>query len=426
LHIIVLDEDPERREAARVMVDRIGHRCTALDTVQGVVSRRGRLVPDLLLFSEGCWSDGGSQYLLKEGDGAGFRVLILGSSGALSRLPELLDEGAQGVLPVPLSPAQLDAAVEVVMAGPPACAEMERVGPRPSLSDCDKVDKRAAMREQVQVLAKDLREGRARLSAISPVAMELQTLCSGDDPPSLRQLVTKIEQDPNLATSVLKASNCVAYQGMPAVLDMAAAGRRLGLRRLGEVAQMEAIRGVFSAHRATGWSKLLSKMWRNTVTTAHACRLMADRLGGSSRGQVYSMALFHNLGEILIIDLYRSMGELPPKDGFAQGGLREDMDRNHQELGALLVKSWDMPATLAAICLAHHDPSQLPAGTPLARHAWLIGGCYRAVVEAGFTYKLGHGAEPPLEAASSVLGVGMTGFREVAEESVRWWQSGRA
>jgi HD-like signal output (HDOD) protein len=436
VHIIVIDEEEERREANRQTVNRIGHRCTAVDNVNEIISRRGRLDPDLLLVSEGCWADGCREYVRDMATKGGLRVLIVGNERTMGRTPELLEQGSQGVLMFPLSTAELDRAVEALMAGPPAqvvftgefpveSGETEQIADAPKLSDEEKDRKRGKMREQIADLAGDLRSGRARLSEISPVAMELQGLCASDEPPSLAKLVYKIEQDPNLATSVLKASNTAAYQGMPAVLDLKAAGRRLGTRRMGEVAQMQAIKGAFSAKPASGWSKILSKMWRTTVTTAHAARMMSERAGGTGRGEVYSLALFHNLGEILVIDLYRKMGEKAPRDGFATGGLREDMDKMHADLGALLLRSWNMPTSVAAIAMAHHDPSKLPPGTPLTRHAWLIGGTYRAVVEAGFAYKKPHSEGPPLEAAAAVLGVPGDAFREVAELSIEWWQGGR-
>lgn len=436
VHIIVIDEEEPRRAANQRTVDRIGHRCTAVESIQEIISRRGRLDPDLLLVSEGCWAEGGREYVREMSGKGGLRVLIVGTERTMGRTPELLDQGAQGVLMFPLSTAELDRAVDALMAGPPAdvvftgevSAESDEPEPsveEPKMSTEERDEKRARMKEQIADLAGDLRSGKARLSEISPVAMELQGLCASDEPPSLGKLVHKIEQDPNLATSVLKASNTAAYRGMPSVLDLKAAGRRLGTRRMGEVAQMEAIKGAFTAKAPTGWSKILAKMWRTTVTTAHAARMMADRAGGAGRGEIYSMALFHNLGEILVIDLYRKMGEKAPRDGFAVGGLREDMDKMHADLGALLLRSWNMPTSVAAIAMAHHDPSKLPPGTPLTRHAWLIGASYRAVVEAGFTYKKPHEEGPSVEAAAAVLGVPGDAFREVAELAVEWWQTGR-
>ena len=51
LHLLVIDEDDARRDADVKAVDRIGHHAIAAARVSDVTSRRGRLSPDLMLFS---------------------------------------------------------------------------------------------------------------------------------------------------------------------------------------------------------------------------------------------------------------------------------------------------------------------------------------------------------------------------------------
>ena len=440
-HIIVIDEDPDLLDQHLAAIDRIGHFGYGLLGLQEALGRRSRLSPALILFSEDTWEEGGPDLVKAFADkDKPCRVLVIGDHHALGRSPEFIDQGAQGVLLTPLSTAELDRAIDGLMLGPPAdvlrAAEEQRKAEeaapdplaRPKDTDGGGEDhpeasrRKRKVRDKILRLADRLRKGEAEVTNISPVAMELQGLCAGEDAPSLSALVTKIEQDPNLAGAVLRASNTAAYRGMPAVLDLVAAGRRLGTRRMGEVAQMEAIKGAFVARKGSGWSRLLSRMWRNTVTTAHTARVVATHLGIAARGELYSMAPFHNLGEVLIAALYRQMGEPAPRTGYATGALKDDMDKQHAALGALLLKSWGMPLTLACIAFAHHDPSVLPSGTPLSRHAWLIGGCFRAVLDAGYEYKApSHDEGPPVAAAAAVLGVGKDVITDAAEEAIEWW-----
>ena len=275
------------------------------------------------------------------------------------------------------------------------------------------------VRAQLHGLANDLRSGNANLKDISPVAIELQGLV-GDPETTLPKLVEKIEQDPKLAAAILKASNAAAYRGMPNVLDLESAGRRLGTRRLGEIAQTEALRSAFTSG-VKGWSRLLSRMWRTTVVTAQTARDIAEKLGERNLGAVYTMALFHNLGEVLIIDLYQKLGYKAPRTGIADGALEREMDAQHTALGTLLLRSWRMPPSIAAIAFHHHDPGQLPAGTPVCRHAWMIGGAYRAVVEAGYEYKKTKNEGPPVAAAAAALGIKPEMFTDAAEAAIARW-----
>jgi HD-like signal output (HDOD) protein len=445
LHILVIEEDPDILEAHLKTLDRIGHFGHGIERVEDARGRRGRFSPEMMLFSVEAWEDGGPDLVKAFAERDKFcRVLLAGDHHALGRSPEFIDQGAQGVLLEPLSTAELARAVDGLMEGPPAdvlAAAEERLRQTGEQAIVDDVDddgdeapaapepddpeaarRRRKTRDRILKLADRLRAGEGKVTNISPVAMELQGLCSSDDAPSLNALVAKIEQDPNLAGAVLRASNTAAYRGMPGVVDLVAAGRRLGTRRMGEVAQMEAIKGAFVAKKGSGWSRLLSRMWRNTVVTAHTARKVAETMGLASRGEVYSMALFHNLGEVMIADLHRQMGEPAPRNGYVQGALKDDIDRQHPAIGALLLKSWGMPLALARIAFAHHDPSVLPSGTPLARHAWLVGGAHRAVIDAGYDYKKpAHDEGPPVAAAAVVLGVKASDFKEAAEESIEWW-----
>jgi HD-like signal output (HDOD) protein len=251
--------------------------------------------------------------------------------------------------------------------------------------------------------------------------MELQAMCA-EGPVSMSELVEKIEQDPNLAAATLRAANSVAYRGMPRVIDLYAAGQRIGTRRLGEVSQTEAIKGVYQG-RKDGWGKLLMKMWRHTVTTAHAARLLGEHLDLPNQGAIYSMALLHNIGEVLIVDLYRKADYEAPEDGIASGPLVKDMNSRHAALGALLLKSWDFPPALSSIALAHHDPSDLSDGTPLARHAWLIGALSSVAMAGPTLYKEVPDGGPPLPTAATVLGIRVDEFDRIIEAAHKWWTS---
>lgn len=429
LQLLVIAPDVSERADHHRACERLGHYVNSLGRPAEAAQRRGRRPPAVILFTQDSWKDGGAQ-LIDDllGRNAPTRAILVGDQRVISRSPELAEQGIQKMLLTPLSTAELDEAIAELLELPPSRSNQGDVDESAdeSLDEEEATDEApkdeldpALVREQIVELAANLRDGTATVTNVSPVAMELQALCS-DQQASLGALVQKIEQDHSLATSVLKASNAAAYRGMPSVLDLTSAGRRLGTRRLAEVAQMESLKGAFST-KDKGWSKLLSKMWRNTVATAFAARHLCDRIGYSNRGEVYTMALFHNLGEILIVDIHKNLGTKAPRKGIATGALARDMQGQHAELGALLLRSWKLPATLAMLAYAHHHPGRLESGTPLARHAWLIGGVHRAVCEAGYHYMEGDHQTPPVAGAAGVLGIDPEWFHEAAEAGIRAW-----
>ncbi len=435
LNILLMESDSVATEELLIVIDRCGHIGHPVKALADARDRRGRLNPEVMLFSAELWAHGGAELVTHYAEkGKVCRVLLCGDAAAIGSRAEFLDEGVQAVLQTPLSSGELAVAVDALMAGPPAGARAAKATESPT-SSADKPedssaqgdggepdDGAAEVRGHIMELAGKLGRGEAEISAISPVAAELQSLTLGAELPNRAALIEKIERDPNIASSVLRAANSVAYRGMPRVLDLDAAGRRLGSRNLGEIAQTAALRGAFEVPTTSGWSELLNRMWRNTVTTAHDCRLLASSLGSVHPGQAYSMALFHNLGEVLVVDLYKERGETPPPAGKAVGKLLRHMDQHHSDLGEILIRSWGLPGSLSTLARCHHDPAQLPSGTPLGRSAWLVAACFAAVVDIGADYKEVHSEGPPLAVSASALGVPQDRLIEVARRADAWWK----
>ncbi len=424
-------------------VDRAGHMAFVAPTAEEAATRRGRRDIQVVLLTSAGWNDGGAAYVKTLIDSiSGVRVVMVGSSRLLRRASELQSLGVQRLLTEPLSNLEMLVALDEVLAGPEGALEAPEVegavAPEPEDAEANREPRRGssgeqpepeppreawadpkAVRSQLHSLANDLRNGTTTLKDISPVAIELQGLV-GDPETTLLNLVDKIEQDPKLAMAILKASNAAAYRGMPNVIDLEAAGRRLGTRRLGEIAQTEALRSAFTSG-VTGWSRLLSRMWRTTVVTAQVTRDIAEKVGERNLGAVYTMALFHNLGEVLIIGMYQQLGYTAPRTGTADGALEREMNSQHTALGTLLLRSWGMPPSIAAVAFHHHDPSQLPSGTPVCRHAWMVGGAYQAVVEAGYDYKKGKTEGPAVASAAAALGISPDVFTQAAEAAIGRW-----
>lgn|GEM_PF-3156629 len=441
--VAILHEDSERRESYMAALARLGHFVSGGEHPDDIRVGRGREHPSMLLFSLKCWRESGPDYVRKlAGKKAHTRVVLIGSARTLRSEDELRTSGVQLLLVDPVTPLEMDRHFQALLTEPPAfdglgdeevdtqrrlgkpeqaMASRKSTGAETTRQSKTERASLSPMRAEVVELAETLRSGRARVSNISPVAMELQAMCA-EGPASMKELVDKIEQDPNLAAATLRASNTVAYRGMPRVVDLYAAGQRLGTRRLAEVSQTEAIKGVYRG-AGKGWGRLLTRMWRHTVTTAHASRLLGERLDLPNQGAIYTMALLHNLGEVLIVDLYQKAGHESPEAGIASGALVHDMNHRHSALGALLLKSWDFPPALASIALSHHDPSDLPDGTPLARHAWLIGALSRAAMKGPTKYKDVPDAGPPLPAAAAVLGIRAEEFERTIELAHKWWVS---
>lgn len=438
----LIDADAERLSVALRAVRRLGHTLASAASIEDARGRTGKQTPAVVLVSLEIWRTAGAPWLraLQE-RGARTRFVVFGDDRVERDRDRLVEEGVQAILRWPLSTAELDACVDEQLEAADNEAQRPSDGvdrrkvsgeylaaagsPTMTYSSLPAVGDRSphpAMREAVRELAEELRAGRVRIQGVSASAVDLQRVLA-DHRTSLTAIVQHVERDPQLASAVIRASNAAQYRGRGVVTNLADAGRRLGVRRLAEVSQMEAVRGVFSS-KDRGWTKLLTAMRRNTLCTAYAARHVAERMRDTQASTVYTMGLFHNLGELLVLDLYQRLGLDAPVEGVAAGALRADMDSQHTALGALLLKSWNMPAPLVAVAFAHQDPSIYPSGTPVNRHCWMVAGAYHAM-SALAPYKDEHREAPGLSACATALGQEVALFEEAAAKANEWWTQGQ-
>jgi HD-like signal output (HDOD) protein/CheY-like chemotaxis protein len=424
--VMVVVPDDLEREAVVDAVSRTGHQAVGVHSVDEARGRSGRRTAEVLLFDRRGWEDGGRAYVdALRGDGAP-RVLMLADEGVLRRRDVFEDAGVEDFVAEPLSDLELLLRIDEVLdreppEAPAASAPVhEEAAPVPEDSSED-----ASWRDGKDVggalvaLADALRAGKAEVSNLSPVAIELQGVV-GDPDARVQDMIRHVDRDPNLVAALLRASNSAIFRGMPQVVDLQEAGRRLGTRRLGEIAQREALRGAFSSPHK-GWSRVLGKMWRNTVLIAEASRTLAERMRMRRLGAIYTTGLFVDLGQVLIVDMYRKLGYPAPKDGLPRGELARELRERHAAMGVLLLKSWGMPSSVLAVALHHHDPSELPSGTPVSRHAWIIGAVSGALARKGYAPWAGEQAGPDQRLATAALGLPIDLLNEVVDAAIADW-----
>jgi len=424
--VMVIVPDQRAREALVEAIGRTGHQAFGVESVDQARARRGRREAGLVVFDRRGWVAGGRAYVQESQSPLCARVMMVADETGLRRSDEFEEEGVEAFIAEPLSELELLLCIDDLLVSERAEApvepeeESEPVGGETVPEENEGWAEGRDVEGAVQELARSLRNGTAKVSNISPLAVELQGVV-GDPRARVSDMVKLVNRDPNLVSTLLRASNSAAYRGMPRVLDLEEAGRRLGTRRLGEIAQREALRGAFSSSHK-GWSRVLGKYWRNAIITAEASRTLAERMNLSSLGAIYTMGLFLDMGLVLITDMYRELGYPCPRDGLPKGDLAKELAARHPALGMLLLKSWEMPPSMLTIALHHHEPDKLPPGTPVSRHGWILGGVSTAIAESGLLTWQGDQLGPDLKIASAALGIPRAWILEAVEEAIKDWK----
>jgi putative nucleotidyltransferase with HDIG domain len=111
-------------------------------------------------------------------------------------------------------------------------------------------------------------------------------------------------------------------------------------------------------------------LWWHSATTALLSQLLADHVGFSGKHDLFTAALLHDVGK-LVIDRFicadfENMLLLMREEGFG----RMDAEKayyglNHAELGGMIAEAWKFPDALAVAIRNHHEAVPFHAGKDL-------------------------------------------------------------
>lgn len=181
-------------------------------------------------------------------------------------------------------------------------------------------------------------------------------------------LSPKLGRDPALAARIVSTANSAFFMSQGDVRSLDEAIMRLGLNRLRVLATSILLRNQFDSGRCPGFQP--ARYWLHAIATANASGRLARASGlDSAPGQLGG--LLHSIGILLLAhsfptematvfsarrrDSHTSMAAL----------IREHLDVDHHEAGAMLLREWELPVTLCALVegfgspAAHDDPGLL-------------------------------------------------------------------
>jgi putative nucleotidyltransferase with HDIG domain len=190
-----------------------------------------------------------------------------------------------------------------------------------------------------------LAEARRRLfdAAAAPIA-------------SSNELIDAIESDSGLTIAVMRAAN---NGGGPV-------GRCEGVREAVEALTFEGVKTIaaslttYDVFEAPGAATQRSERFRrHAISVRDAAERIADQVRIENRDQLAAAALLHDVGRLVLAELYRGFDAT--EDPLATPGdrlrhERRELGIDHTLVGAVLTRRWGLPATVAAAIERHHAP----------------------------------------------------------------------
>lgn len=181
-----------------------------------------------------------------------------------------------------------------------------------------------------------------------------------------------MEQDPALATKVLRLANSAAFRPREPCASIRQAIMILGSRTLSEVAASLSLMTTFADLKGVG------RIVRDhSAATGAIVRSLALRRSNASPGS-YIVGLLHDFGKLLLIQAEPAAYLKIHSNALGEADTvhlheRKVLGYDHAVLGAHILKKWGLPPPIPQVVAFHHQPIRaLAAGGLVALHVGLV------------------------------------------------------
>ncbi len=390
--LLVVDDDARFVEAAKRTLEGFGHEVMTAEGVPQALDVLGALSVDVILLDLQLKGHSGLA-LLAGLDKAGLEVpcIVVTGAGTRNDVIAALRQGAVDWLDKPVEPKDLKDALERVLSRVARRKKRRRRGKEqttvhdgPSPEEQAEAERQQKVRDALQELVLQVEDGRLALPSLDPVAGELKELFHSPDP-GVGPVLELVERDPATSAAILKVANSSRYQGEQTISTLRAACVRLGNRRVLTIAQEVMARDLFMAGSGV-LGELAEKMWANTRVAAEGARRLAEIQGVVDSDEAYLAALFHNIGELVLLRAFRELTG-PSKPSVADLRLfREEVETHHGEVGGRLLGEWGFAADFAKVAETHHVPSGREESEKVRELRLLALAAWKLALTVGFVY----------------------------------------
>ena len=190
------------------------------------------------------------------------------------------------------------------------------------------------------------------------IALEIDKL-THDINASAKQISDIVRVDPALTGKVLKIANSPIYASTQRIVSLQQAIARLGLDELRRISISVAIINSFKTHYVD-----YKQFWIHSITVAYVSTYLREISNVNDRlEELYSASILHDVGVIILdqyfTDVYKKVFDIAAKKQFNLE-LVEDkiLGISHAEVGAFLMKKWNLPEAIIEPIRCHHHPQK--------------------------------------------------------------------
>lgn len=206
------------------------------------------------------------------------------------------------------------------------------------------------------------------LPTLPEVAIRLQKMV--DDPDSsAKDVAAIIEDDPAIATKVLKVVNSAFYStGYGEITHLQPAIARLGFIAVINIALSTSIFQAFASSRKPVFDR--REFWKHSISVGIIASVLHDYVADEitqplTRDVVHLAGIVHDMGKILFeryanTEFHQAISSAKTADIPAIKEEARFIGVGHDELGAWLANKWNIGKAVQAAVRWHHDPISCP------------------------------------------------------------------
>lgn len=203
--------------------------------------------------------------------------------------------------------------------------------------------------EKRKIVKKKLRrlEG---LPTLPPIVQRLNKLIENEET-SLNQIAELIEKDQVITSKILRLANSAFYGFPKRISTVQNALMLLGVNIIKILIITSSIFDIIYKEDV--------KLWEHSVGVATCARILAEKLEIKDPQEVATAGLLHDLGKIIekvsFKEEYKKIEELVQDGKSPLLAEKEIFGLDHAEIGAFLMRIWNLPDRLIEAVEAHHE-----------------------------------------------------------------------
>lgn len=175
-------------------------------------------------------------------------------------------------------------------------------------------------------------------------------------------LARAIEYDPGLTANVIRLANSVLSASVGQIRSIKEAVVRMGIEEVFQMVMASSIAPLVS-NEVMGYKLRRGILWQHSVAVAVGARELAKALGIEAPDYLFTAGLLHDIGKI-VLGTFIEIDSTQIIESAFTGGVsfeiaeRDVMGVDHAEVGAALLKNWNIPGEIVDIVRWHHQPTE--------------------------------------------------------------------